>query len=189
MNIYAGPEGYVPRPVSVNDSELTRRLFWYCAVRLCPHDPRMLVIDGLNECEDKKRIEKLIHIIDNACLKPSFTLRFLTVFAAEVRDATTIQHADTELWKDDTGVCNFLEARFKKILEKERKRGCMADVKAWPSPEDMEKLVKKSEGLFIWADTVSKFVGSGDPQEQLQSALKVPRGLDPLYRKVFEVAQ
>lgn len=59
----------------------------------------------------------------------------------------------------------------------------------WPSPSDLRTLVAKSEGLFLWASTLVKFVeGGGLPHEKLQSALNIHTGLDSLYRQVFLAA-
>lgn len=59
----------------------------------------------------------------------------------------------------------------------------------WPSQPDLEKLVAKSEGLFIWASTLVKFVeGSSLPHITLQSALNIHTGLDPLYHRVLLAA-
>jgi hypothetical protein len=58
----------------------------------------------------------------------------------------------------------------------------------WPSLEDLDRLVSKSEGSFIWASTLVKFVDSGHPNDQLQAALNAHAGLDQLYRQVILAA-
>jgi hypothetical protein len=62
--------------------------------------------------------------------------------------------------------------------------------KSWPSDPDLDLAVEKSEGLFIWAATVLKFVGSesGLPHKKLKSTLELHPGLDSLYRQVIEDA-
>ena len=68
----------------------------------------------------------------------------------------------------------------------------MQDVpKPWPSPEDLEELVKQSEGLFIYVSTLVGFVGDGNglPQEKLKVVMRVHEGVDPLYGQVLSEAQ
>ena len=57
----------------------------------------------------------------------------------------------------------------------------------WPSEQDLDTLMKKSDGLFIFVTTLMNFFteGSGLPQEKLQSVLEVEAGLDPLYMQVL----
>jgi hypothetical protein len=60
----------------------------------------------------------------------------------------------------------------------------------WPSDSDIDALVEKSSGLFIFASTLLDFVtdGRGAPQAKLESVLKTHNGLDPLYAQVFSAA-
>jgi hypothetical protein len=60
----------------------------------------------------------------------------------------------------------------------------------WPSERELDTLVKKSDGLFIFATTLMNFFSEGDglPQEKLQSVLEVEAGLDPLYMQVLSNA-
>ena len=57
----------------------------------------------------------------------------------------------------------------------------------WPSKQEIDTLVKKSDGLFIFATTLMNFFteASGLPHEKLQSVLEVEAGLDPLYMQVL----
>jgi hypothetical protein len=41
----------------------------------------------------------------------------------------------------------------------------------WPGSQIIDRLTNRAAGLFIWADTVNKFVELGDPQEQLSLIL------------------
>ena len=72
--------------------------------------------------------------------------------------------------------------------------------KPWPSLGDIESLVKKSQGLFIYASTLVKFVGEMEPKDQLdyevpilpadklKSAMAQHSGLDGLYHQVLRDA-
>ncbi|KAF8651133.1 hypothetical protein AX14_008497 [Amanita brunnescens Koide BX004] len=50
----------------------------------------------------------------------------------------------------------------------------------WPSKSYIDKLVNKSEGLFVW---------KGYPQMLLEDVVKVHDGLDPLYSQVIREAK
>jgi hypothetical protein len=61
----------------------------------------------------------------------------------------------------------------------------------WPGAEAIEKCTKRSAGLFIYADTLIKFVEDGQPMEQLQRTLQetVDYGnLTYLYRQILAVS-
>jgi hypothetical protein len=57
----------------------------------------------------------------------------------------------------------------------------------WLSVPDIERLVKMSSGLFIFASTLIDFIidGGGTPQRKLEAVLRTHAGLDPLYVQVF----
>jgi hypothetical protein len=58
---------------------------------------------------------------------------------------------------------------------------------SWPSTADLDKLAKQSEGIFIYASTLIKFVNDeyDKPQRKLQIALKAHNGLDTLFEQVL----
>src|ERR1700733_6339915 len=57
----------------------------------------------------------------------------------------------------------------------------------WPPDEDIEALVQKSEGSFIFADTLVNFINDGHelPHRKIQKALVETSGLDTLYSQVL----
>jgi hypothetical protein len=58
----------------------------------------------------------------------------------------------------------------------------------WPSEKDMDQLVERSEGLFIYASTLLRYVGEALPHEKLEKALTGHRGVDEIYRQVLSNA-
>jgi hypothetical protein len=61
---------------------------------------------------------------------------------------------------------------------------------AWPGAA-IEGFTKRSAGLFIYADTLIKFVDEGQPEEQLESILSEPLhhgSLTQLYRQILSVS-
>jgi hypothetical protein len=158
----------------------------------------LVVVDALDECEDKNGIATLVSIISNAYHNPSFPLRFL--FTSRAYDYICSKFADSATepltipsnlrdWKADDDIRRFLRDGFREIrVRRKRVMGELPDL--WPSDSDLHLAVMKSEGLFIWASTVLKFVGSerGLPQRKLNLALNLHPGLDYLYRQVIEDA-
>jgi len=61
----------------------------------------------------------------------------------------------------------------------------------WPTAENLDVLVKQSEGLFIYVSTLVKFVGDGNglPQQKLRDVMRVHTGVDPLYDQVLTEAR
>jgi hypothetical protein len=60
----------------------------------------------------------------------------------------------------------------------------------WPSDTIINILVQKSEGSFIFADTLVKFINKGPelPHRKIQEALREGSGLDTLYSQVLSSA-
>jgi hypothetical protein len=157
-----------------------------------PISRSVVVIEALDECDDKEGIKKLIRIITNAHCESPFPLRFFVTsqrddyIEAEFGDDASTRQEDLEHWKSDGDIRKFFESRFRDIR---RPKPRVADLPELT--EHIETLVKKSEGLFIWAETVVRFIdnGSGLPGDLIQIALDTPPGLNSLYRQVFDAAR
>ncbi|KAF7967997.1 hypothetical protein HWV62_32389 [Athelia sp. TMB] len=81
---------------------------------------------------------------------------------------------------------SFLEVRFSQIIT--RNQYLFRNIHGpWPSKEQLEALVKKSCGLFIYASTSINFItdGNAPPDARLESVLAMHVGLDPLYKQVL----
>ena len=160
--------------------------------------PRVVVVDALDECEDKDGILKIISVISNGCRNPSFPLRFLFTSRAyeyistKFRDTTIVPlmiQANLQDWQANDDIRRVLRQGFQDIrIRRQRVMGHLPEI--WPSDADLGIAVEKSEGLFIWAATVLKFVGSerGHPEQKFVAALKLHPGLDSLYRQVIQDA-
>ena len=89
----------------------------------------------------------------------------------------------------DDDIHTFLRSRFVSIYQqKHRQIGNIS--LPWPSPRDLDELVTKSSGSFIFAFTLVNFVNDGSdlPHRKLRTALQGHSGLDPLYTQVLESA-
>jgi hypothetical protein len=61
----------------------------------------------------------------------------------------------------------------------------------WPGPTIIDELTRRAAGLFIWASTVTEFVGRGEPEEQLgyirEGNIK-DGDLTALYSRILEIS-
>ncbi|KAF8987941.1 hypothetical protein BDQ17DRAFT_1483161 [Cyathus striatus] len=130
--------------------------------------PRLIIIDGLDECQTRKdqaeiieAIAKSLSLIDSA----SF-LRFLLVSRPEVEirrafNMERIASSCTHLALDDTfdpdkDIELYLRSNFQ-ALKREHTLGSMLPV-SWPGDEDIDLIIQKSSGQFIYASTVLHYV-------------------------------
>ena len=122
----------------------------------------IVVIDALDECIISS-VDHLIEIITHEYRDSP--IRFLLTSRPEenIRGAFRLHPErtcftdllDFEAYND---IRQFFEKEFKALNI--RLSDYLTNVnKPWPSPEDIESLVKKSEGLFIYASTLVVFVG------------------------------
>ncbi|KAF4612326.1 hypothetical protein D9613_004623 [Agrocybe pediades] len=168
--------------------------------------PRLIIIDGLDECStsiDSQR--ELLFSLQEATATMPF-IRFLVCSRPENHLNSTfgMPRMTHILWTivldDDISaeedIRLFLEDKFKEIREGHIFKHTLPT--AWPRPEIVETLVKKSSGQFIYAATVVKYVESPkhrphhrlDAVFQLRPAFKdLPfKELDALYRYIISQA-
>ena len=79
----------------------------------------------------------------------------------------------------------FFQSRLSTTYEKRRR--VMKDLSPqWPSQSDLDFLVKKSDGSFLWATTLINLIdGQGFPEDNFRKALTAEDGLDGLYAQVL----
>ncbi|RAH63984.1 uncharacterized protein BO66DRAFT_465757 [Aspergillus aculeatinus CBS 121060] len=127
--------------------------------------PYVLVIDALDECETSGGIATILRLLAQTRMLESGKLRIFLTSRPETRIETRfddipqekrrcfkLHSIDAEIVSHDISV--FLAHRFK-IIAKKHHQG-----KDWPGSDTVELLTQKSGGLFIWAATACKFVGS-----------------------------
>jgi len=173
---------------------------------LLPAKPLVIVIDGLDECDDKPAMAEFITaIVDMFLGDARLPLRIFVTSRVEehIQEKLATSEARSVLRRlaleqYDAGIDirAFFRSRFSKI--REAKDRLMKNVPTpWPSEGELDTLVKKSGGLFIFAVTLMKFMDvdtlpAGErilPQERLQKALTAEVGLDALYRDILSAAQ
>ncbi|KAJ3511754.1 hypothetical protein NLJ89_g3906 [Agrocybe chaxingu] len=147
--------------------------------------PRVILVDGLDECSYPNAQCELLEVFVSAAQDPRLPLRILFTSRQEAHITRsvndTLAHGRTPIKQIDLStdpnaprdIRTFLEKQFREI------RRIHSDTVAdsWPVQADVEQLVKKSSGQFIYAATVVDYIKSGrhSPSKRLQVVL----GLSP----------
>ncbi|KAF7975486.1 hypothetical protein HWV62_9399 [Athelia sp. TMB] len=159
----------------------------------------LIVVDALDECNDRDLIREFITALVNIShVSQQLRLQwFLTSRGEEhIRQSfsgSASQHATTVLQLDSfdasSDITAFLQARFSEII-RNNLRLFHGIPLPWPSLSDFWALVEKSSGLFIFAATLVNFVtdGRAPPNRKLERVLRMHAGLDPLYDQVLRDA-
>lgn len=180
-----------------------RKLGYFTPNADTPEHPLVFVIDGLDECVDRKVQEMIVRNIAKLLGDTKLPILFLVASRPEnhlmmVFNSRTVDRLLTRLALDDTylpdaDILRFLKDKFVEIKETHP----LADMidPRWPAEEDIHKLVAKSSGQFIYASVVIKFLSS--PSQHPAQRLEIVQGLQPvgndtpfaqldaLYRHIF----
>ena len=181
----------ITEPIMAVRNSILARLPWT--------KPAVIVIDALDECDDKDLMAEFITVVIGS-FEANRQLPFRVVFTSRVEEhirqqletpaaRLVVQRLSLESFDACRDLHRFFQTRLSTIYEQNRR--VMHDVPLpWPSERDLDTLVKKSDGLFIFATTLMNFFneGGGLPQEKLQGVLEVEAGLDPLYMQVLSNA-
>lgn len=155
----------------------------------------VIVIDALDECNDRGAIQDFIGVLASACSRWPLPLRWLftsrneshihTAFRRDIAQDATLPLA-LEDFDAQSDIRKFLTSRFSTII-RENPRLMQGVPFPWPSKEDMEALVKKSNGVFIFASTLVDFITDekSPPDLKLKAVLALNAGLDPLYDQIL----
>jgi len=145
------------------------------------HFPRLVVIDGLDECLDKGAQTNLIQFISFSVAQYLLPLKFLIVSRPEAHIKSAVAIASErspfshlELNNDflpDEDIRRFLTDKFREIKMCHPFRSGIPSL--WPSKQQMNTLIRKASGQFIYASLAARFINStGDsPLRQLDIIL------------------
>ncbi|KAK1223414.1 hypothetical protein PQX77_013715 [Marasmius sp. AFHP31] len=146
-------------------------------------EPALIILDGLDECdEDETQLRVLSIIASSYQQSPSFPLRFLICSRPESWIRGAFRRAPlSQLTKHIVLDESFLPSRdieryylhaFKEIRERPENDGVDFS-NPWPSEADLEILVQKSSGQFVYATTAVKLIGlrCSNPTTQLKYIL------------------
>ncbi|KAJ7167852.1 hypothetical protein C8R46DRAFT_257826 [Mycena filopes] len=119
-----------------------------------------LIIDGLDECEDLRVQQEILHLLGAAVQKNHLPLRVLVASRPErhlcdVFDEDSFRACSDSLWIDQSfkDVRTYLEKEFERI-HSEHYTTMASTPLPWPSGDVMDALVTKSSGYFIYAQLV-----------------------------------
>jgi hypothetical protein len=129
---------------------------------------RLVIIDGLDECSDRKVQQNIVDVLANAQRQYQFPLIFLIsshpeqhitlAFSTGVLPSVTARVALDESYLPDEDIRLFLMDKFQEIKSTHRLRGYISP--QWPLPAVLDQLIEKSSGQFIHASTVISYVSS-----------------------------
>jgi hypothetical protein len=164
--------------------------------------PFLIVIDGLDECEDKRGVEEFIdHILNFFDENPTIPLRVFIASRVEQHiricletEGVVLGNLDGHSAKAD--IEKFLEASFASVAKKDRVvRAYVRTHGSWPTVSDKRKLVKHINGSFVLASTMFKYIvqpptteDPTTPMERLPLTLGM-NGLDGLYSQTLTHSQ
>ncbi|KAF8172129.1 hypothetical protein BJ912DRAFT_105163 [Pholiota molesta] len=148
--------------------------------------PRLVIIDGLDEAREETVQKELLHALATSIQQLCIPLIFLVASRPEYIIRQTFNReplqslmqglALDEHYKPDDDICIFLFAKFGEIRELHPSGNTLPV--PWPSQEDIDYLLRKASGQFIYASTVMKYIDS--PRRNPTKQLKIVLGLaDP----------
>ncbi|KAF5326435.1 hypothetical protein D9611_000795 [Ephemerocybe angulata] len=156
--------------------------------------PFIIIVDGLDECEDREEISAFIdHMVNFFDKNRNFPLRFIISSRVEEHIRTHLEHtrqvrllslADNTTSED---VYSITRAAFTEALKHDRALLSCGD---WPTPVELEKLATHIDGSFVFLKTVLNLVfetrkDGSDPRKRLADALEPDHGLDDLYTRTL----
>ncbi|KAJ2924988.1 hypothetical protein H1R20_g12090, partial [Candolleomyces eurysporus] len=164
--------------------------------------PFLIVVDGLDECEDKRGVKEFInHMLDFFGKHPSIPLRIFIASRVEehIRQrlaANKVQLGDLDSHSPVKDIEKFLQASFRAAAEQDRViRAFVRACGEWPTKSDMDKLIEHIGGSFVLASKVFKFIvqpaaaeDALTPMERLPVTLDM-NGLDGLYTQTLARSQ
>ena len=149
-----------------------------------PARPTIIIIDGLDECEDLNSQRDILTLIGQVTMDPNVAIRFIIasrpehqicdMFNKEPLFSRARRLVLDEAYNAAADIERYLRDKFEEIYS--RNRDIMPDIKSpWPLKYDLQTLVRRASGQFIYAATVIKFVDSDTdfrtPEEKLNIIL------------------
>ena len=149
--------------------------------------PRLVVIDGLDECHDIDTQCDLLRIIGTALPHLPYPIRFLITSRPESHITRIFQHDLKDVVRYDLSddpdadkdIRRFLDKEFSEIRRSHPLR--LELPSEWPPQRSISSIVERSSGHFIYASTVIRFIRS--PRHRPDDRLEVIVGLKQPYEK------
>ena len=145
--------------------------------------PPLIVIDGLDECLDKDSQTNLVQLLSSSVARYQLPLKFLIVSRPEFHiksaiaiagEQSIVSHLElnNDFLPDDDIRC-FLTDKFREI--KTCHPFCSGIPSFWPSKQQMDTLICKASGQFIYASLAVRFINAtcNSPMRQLDIVLEL----------------
>ena len=170
------------------------------------HIRTLVIIDALDECKDEEPASAILSVLSCYVDEIPWVKFFITGRPEpQIRSGFWLKSLwpitevlrlhDVERSLVDSDIKLFLKAQLADIAKTQSSCDFTED---WPSPQDIDILCKKAAGLFIYASTLVKSIGSKYhlPTERLALITSLPQstihegklGIDLLYTQVLEQA-
>ena len=157
---------------------------------------RMIIIDALDECEDRESIRQLITFTASIDYS-KFSVDFLFTSRREehIRKIFEFPSSNYMIYRlslSNTAfnvhgdIEHFLRSQFSVIYQQNPR--LMENISPpWPSPSDLDGIVGKVNGSFIFASTLTKYIGEGmEPPHRLRLVVESHNGVDDMYKIIIE---
>jgi hypothetical protein len=163
----------------------------------CLAKPVVVALDALDECGVEGSWQRKLFLTTlNSWSQFSLGFKLLVTSRnesdirkslASVSQHVVLRTGDLVEDQSSNDIRLFLQSRFAEIAEDYSP----SLPPTWPGESTIELLTQRAAGLFIWAETVTKFVRKGAPVSQLKLILSgSDKGvnIDSLYRKILDIS-
>jgi hypothetical protein len=167
---------------------------------------RVIIIDGLDECHDADTQREVLTVLEKTIRRLNAPVAILIASRPELHirqmfDLDDLNRSSSRMaldatYKPDDDIRRFLVDKFQRVQKHHPLRTLPPMSEPWPASEDINTLVKKASGQFIYATTVIKFVEPSrhNPACRLRIVLgsETPGNLKPfgqlddLYATIFQ---
>ena len=157
---------------------------------------RMIIIDALDECEDRESIQQLIEFITRIDYS-KFPVDILFTSRREehirsVLESSSFDHMIYQISLSNTAfdvhgdIEHFLRSQFTIIYRKNLR--LMENIPSpWPLPSDLDEIVEKVNGSFIFASTLTRYISEGiEPLQRLKLIVERHNGVDGMYTEIIQ---
>ncbi|KAF5321146.1 hypothetical protein D9619_000158 [Psilocybe cf. subviscida] len=168
--------------------------------------PRVIVVDGMDECRQEKDAQWRIvdALISGLRRVPHHSHKLFITSRPEYNIVSIFKNYEDHVvqrmglddrWNPNDDIRTFLNSSFADIRRSHFYFRKHLVGQVWPHPEDVKALVRKSSGQFIYASVVLKYIKSEEnynPVARLETILKLKNNgdqpyaeLDALYLHIF----
>ena len=152
------------------------------------HFPPLIVIDGLDECLDKDSQTNLIQLLSSSVARYQLPIKFLIASRPELHiksavaiagEQSIVSHLELNNdFRPDDDIRCFLTDKFREIKKFHPFRSGIPS--HWPSEQQMDTLICKASGQFIYASLAVRFINStrNSPVRQLDIVLELRPPID-----------